>query len=43
MLGDDKELEWVMTAKGLVIKTPKKQGKYAHVFKIERYHHPKLK
>jgi hypothetical protein len=42
LLGDDKDLEWVMTKKGLAIKTPKKQGKYAHVFKIERYHHPKL-
>jgi alpha-L-fucosidase len=42
LLGDDKELEWVMTSRGLVIKTPEKQGKYAHSFKIERYHHPKL-
>jgi alpha-L-fucosidase len=43
MLGDDTELEWIMTNHGLIIKTPKKQGKYAHSFKIERYHHPKLK
>jgi hypothetical protein len=43
LLGDDKELEWVMMPDGLAIKTPEKQGKYAHVFKIERYHHPKLK
>ena len=43
LLGDDKDLEWVMTKKGLAIKTPEKQGKYAHVFKIERHHHPKLK
>lgn len=42
LLGDDEDLEWVMTSRGLVIKTPEKQGKYAHVFKIERYHHPKL-
>jgi len=42
LLGDDKELEWVLTPDGLAIKTPEKQGKYAHVFKIERYHHPKL-
>ncbi len=43
LLGDGEDLEWVMTKKGLAIKTPKKQGKYAHTFKIERYHHPKLK
>lgn len=43
LLGDDKDLEWVMTKKGLAIKTPEKQGKYAHVFKIERHHHPNLK
>jgi alpha-L-fucosidase len=43
LLGDGKDLEWVMTKQGLVIKTPDKQGKYAHVFKIERHHHPKLK
>jgi alpha-L-fucosidase len=43
LLGDDKDLEWVFTPDGLVIKSPEKQGKYAHVFKIERYHHPKLK
>ncbi len=42
MLGDDKELEWAMTKQGLVIKTPAKKGEYAFVFKIERYHHPKL-
>jgi alpha-L-fucosidase len=43
MLGDDKDLDWVMTNRGLIIKTPEKQGKYAHVFKIERHHHPKIK
>ncbi len=43
MLGDDKELEWVMTKQGLIIKSPPKKGEYAHVFKIERFHHPKLK
>jgi len=42
LLGDDKDLEWVMTTQGLIIKTPNKQGKYAHTFKIERYHHPRL-
>jgi alpha-L-fucosidase len=42
MLGDGKELEWVMTKDGLTIKTPEKKGDYAYVFKIERYHHPKL-
>jgi len=42
MLGDDTGLEWVMTGQGLVIKTPKKTGKYAYSFKIERFHHPKL-
>jgi alpha-L-fucosidase len=43
MLGSDEELEWVMTSQGLVIKTPEKKGNYAYSFKIERYHHPKLK
>jgi alpha-L-fucosidase len=43
MLGDDKELEWAFNPQGLVIKSPEKKGKYAYVFKIERYHHPKLK
>jgi alpha-L-fucosidase len=42
MLGDDKELEWVMTGRGLIIKTPEKQGKYAYSFKIERHHHPRI-
>lgn len=42
MLGDDKELDWVMTKQGLVIKTPEKKGKYAYSFKIERHHHPKI-
>ena len=42
MLGSDEELEWAFTGQGLMIKTPKKQGKYAYSFKIERYHHPKL-
>lgn len=43
MLGDGKELDWVMTNRGLIIKTPEKKGKHAYVFKIERHHHPKLK
>jgi alpha-L-fucosidase len=43
MLGDDKELEWVFSPQGLVIKTPDRKGKYAYSFKIERYHHPKIK
>ena len=43
LLGDDKDLEWVMTERGLAIKTPEKKGKYAYVFKIERYHHPRIK
>jgi alpha-L-fucosidase len=43
MLGDGKDLEWVMTKQGLTIETPEKKGNYAYVFKIERYHHPKLK
>jgi len=43
MLGDDKELDWVISPQGLVIKTPEKKGDYAYVFKIERYHHPKIK
>jgi len=43
MLGDDKALDWVVSPQGLVIKTPEKQGQYAYVFKIERYHHPKIK
>jgi len=42
MLGDDQELEWVMTPRGLIIKTPEKKGKYAYVFKIERHHHPQI-
>lgn len=42
MLGDDKELEWVITRQGLVIKTPRKKGEHAFVFKIERHHHPRI-
>jgi len=42
MLGDGEELDWVMTKQGLAIKTPEKKGDHAYVFKIERYHHPKL-
>jgi len=42
MLGDDKDLEWAFTRQGLVIKTPEKKGDYAYVFKIERFHHPKI-
>ena len=43
MLGDDKDLDWVMTRQGLLIKTPERKGEYAYVFKIERDHHPKIK
>lgn len=43
MLGDGRELKWDLTRKGLVIETPdKKPCKHAFVFKIERYHHPKI-
>jgi alpha-L-fucosidase len=43
MLGDGRKLDWEMTRKGLVIETPdKKPCKHAYVFKIERYHHPKI-
>ena len=41
LLGDDKDLDWVMTGQGLKIKTPEKTCDHAYVFKIERYHHPK--
>ena len=44
MLGDGKKLDWKLTKKGLVIQMPdKKPSDYAHVIKIERYHHPKIK
>ena len=43
LLGDDKDLEWKATRKGLVIDMPdKKPSDYAHVIKIERYHHPQI-
>ena len=43
MLGDGRPLDWKMTRKGLIIETPgKKPCKHAYVFKIERYHHPKI-
>jgi alpha-L-fucosidase len=43
MLGDGKDLDWKLTRKGLVIDTPeKKPCEHAFVFKIERYHHPKI-
>jgi len=43
MLGDGRSLDWKMTRKGLIIKTPgKKPCKHAYVLKIERYHHPKI-
>jgi alpha-L-fucosidase len=43
MLGDGKKLDWELTRKGLVIETPdKKPCEHAYVFKIERYHHPKI-
>jgi alpha-L-fucosidase len=44
MLGDGRELDWKLTRRGLVIDTPdKKPCEYAFVFKIERYHHPRIK
>ena len=44
LLGDGKSLDWKLTKKGLVIQMPdKKPSDYAHVIKIERYHHPKIK
>jgi len=43
MLGDGRSLDWEMTREGLIIETPdKKPCKHAYVFKIERYHHPKI-
>jgi hypothetical protein len=43
VLGDDKPLKWERTSKGLIVEMPdKKPSDYAHVIKIERYHHPKL-
>jgi alpha-L-fucosidase len=43
LLGDGKSLDWKLTKKGLVIDMPdKKPSDYAHVIKIERYHHPKI-
>ncbi len=43
MLGDGRKLDWEMTRKGLNIETPdKKPCKHAYVFKIERYHHPRI-
>jgi len=43
LLGDDTDLEWRMTTRGLIIKTPEdRPGDYAYVFKIERYHHPEI-
>ena len=42
MLGSDEELDWVLTRRGLMIKTPEKKGDYAYVFKIERHHRPIL-
>jgi alpha-L-fucosidase len=44
LLGDGKDLDWKLTRKGLVVEMPdKKPSDYAHVIKIERYHHPRLK
>jgi alpha-L-fucosidase len=44
LLGDGRSLDWKLTKKGLVIQMPdKKPSDYAHVIKIERYHHPKIK
>lgn len=43
MLGDGRTLDWKMTGEGLTIQTPdKKPCKYAYVFKVERYHHPRI-
>jgi alpha-L-fucosidase len=43
MLGDGKDLKWERTRQGLVIETPDERPcDYAYVFKIERYHHPKI-
>ncbi|MHC4215850.1 MAG: alpha-L-fucosidase C-terminal domain-containing protein, partial [Planctomycetota bacterium] len=43
MLGDGRTLDWEMTPEGLVIETPnRKPCKHAYVFKIERYHHPRI-
>lgn len=43
MLGDGRKLDWEITREGLVIETPdRKPCKHAFVFKIERYHHPKI-
>ncbi len=44
LLGDGRSLDWKLTRKGLVIQMPdRKPSDYAHVIKIERYHHPKIK
>jgi alpha-L-fucosidase len=43
ILGDDKPLKWKRDSKGLIVEMPdKKPSDYAHVFKIERYHHPRI-
>ena len=43
MLGSEGELDWVMTPRGLVIKTPEgKPCKHAYVIKIERFHYPQI-
>jgi len=43
MLGDDKPLKWKRDSKGLIVEMPdKKPSDYAHVIKIERYHHPRI-
>ena len=43
LLGDGKSLDWKLTRKGLVIQMPdRKPSDYAHVIKIERYHHPQI-
>ena len=43
MLGDGRTLDWEMTREGLIIETPdRKPCKHAYVFKIERYHHPRI-
>jgi alpha-L-fucosidase len=43
LLGDNKDLKWKRTSRGLVIETPKEQvGNYAFVLKIERHHTPQI-
>lgn len=44
MLGDDRDLNWDLTPRGLSVDLPDKRPcDHAYVLKIERFHHPKLK